>query len=380
MEPHPPSPTPSTFTRFLQLPREIRDLIYSYMLVREAIPIESAMTKTLTSGLPDAFNDISSTYPLQAPRIHRRIWPIPAFDMALDPSNRSRDRSPTIYMTYQLSQADLDPRINLNILQANHQVYDEASKVFYGSTIFSFTSDFRIPTAFAFLCDRPARSLRLITSIELALMEDNNIRGTPNAHYPAIRRSTDSLVLQYAYHWFTELCTLLSTQRVRLRKLCLLVESLAGQGGAADLAEEVERERRGWRGEAPLWLEPLCKIGGVKEMEVCWISREPRVLRMGRTVGIMRRCMLQDDGSRGKEVEQDVGTGSFRFSVLHKTKEDESPTWVEAVLDGDDVQCPVNNDEDMSKTVPSLRTQGHVDSALEFYTDVYVCFCVISCA
>jgi hypothetical protein len=153
-----------------------------------------------------------------------------------------------------------------------------------------------------------------------------------------------------------------------------------GAGWCGELGGGDGEGETGMEGEAPLWLEPLCKIGGVKEMEVCWISREPRVLRMGRTVGIMRRCMLQDDGSRGKEVEQDIGTGSFRFSVLHKTKEDESPTWVEAVLDGDDVQCPVNNDEDMSKTVPSLRTQGHVDSALEFYTDVYVCFCVISCA
>jgi hypothetical protein len=377
------SPTPSTFTRFLQLPREIRDLIYEHMLVRDIIPIECAMTRTSTSDLPNAFNYISSAYPLHAARIHRRIWPIPAFDISIDPSDRPRDRSPTIYLTYQLAKADLGSSINLNILQANHQVYTEATKVFYGSNIFSFTSDFRIPTAFAFLCDRPAASLKLITSLELALMEDNNIRGTPQAHYPAIRRSTDSLVLQYAYHWFTELCTLLSTPRIRLKRLSLVVESLAGNAGAADLGDGVKRETREWNGGEPLWLEPLLKIGGVWEIDVCWIFREPRVLRMGKTVGIMRRYMVGSeglDGPQGEEVAQDVGTDSFKFSVLHKTEEDEAPTWVEAVLDGGEVRCPANDNQDMSKTMPSLRTQRHVECALEFYTDVYVCFCVMSCA
>jgi hypothetical protein len=380
MEPE-PWPTLSTFTRFLHLPREIRDLIYSHMLVRDFIPISCAMTKTSSS---DAFDDLSTSYPLFNPRLHRRFWPIPAFDMDLDSSNnnaRHRDRS--VYMTYQLDKTSLNTGLNLGVLQTSHQVYNEASKVFYGCNVFSFTADFRIPTAFAFLCDRPGKSLRLIKDLELALMEDNNIRGTPNAHYPAVRRSTDSLVLQYAYHWFTELCTLLSTPRIQLRKLSLIVET-ACYVGAATLQDSFERERRTWRGEAPLWLEPLLKIGGLEGIELTWVSRQPRVLRMRSMVGIMRRHMLartQGDGEMYPRNDMEA----FRFAVLHKTEEEESAlmdrgrTWDEAVLDRDEVRyIEDDSDDNMKKVTPSYRTRRHVECAMEFYMDVCACFCVIN--
>jgi hypothetical protein len=95
--------------------------------------------------------------------------------------------------------------------------------------MFSFTADFSIPTAFAFLCDTPAEPFLLISSMELALTEYNNTNGTTETHYPITRRSTDSLVLQYAYNHFTELCTLLSTCRMRLQTLHLTIESLAAR-------------------------------------------------------------------------------------------------------------------------------------------------------
>jgi hypothetical protein len=384
----------------LQLPREIRDLIYEHMLVRDAIAIDGAITKPTSSSVPDNFEELRSCYPLRAPRVHRRLWPMPAFDMNLEAPNSYKNRSFTVYMTYQFDKqkpSTFETGPNLNMLQTNKQIYTEASKTFYGSNVFSFTGDFRIPTAFAFLCDRPATSLRLIQYLELALMEDSNMRGTPQAHYPTMRRSTDSLVLQYAYHYFTELCTLLSTPRIRLRKLYLIVETMSvpSRPTPSSLYECLAWEKYALAASEtrvpPLWLDPLLKIGNLQSMELCWIARHPRLSRMACTVGEMRRHMLastQDEGLPTQSMTQsDMDTTSFRFSVLQKVEEGQSLVadslwpWEEAVLEGDDdVRCIAPNDDEVIKALPSLRTRRHLETALELYVKAYVCFCVIDCA
>jgi hypothetical protein len=125
-------------------------------------------------------------------------------------------------MTYQLAVPLIIPpyyRPEIRALQTCKQIYSEAKRIFYGKNLFSFTADFRIPTAFAFLCDRPADSLLLIPSVELALTEKIDLS-------PTCRTSTDRFVLQFAYNPFTELCTLLSTARMRLRNLHLTIETL----------------------------------------------------------------------------------------------------------------------------------------------------------
>jgi hypothetical protein len=389
--------TLSSSALFLQLPREIRDLIYEHLLVQDAILIECAITKPPSSSAPDALDDpshdLSIFHPLRAPRLHRRLWPVPAFDM----DHSLRERSQTVYMTYQFDKqmsSSFATSLDLSLLQTNKQIYAEASKVFYGSNIFSFTGDCRIPTAFAFLCDRPASSLCLIKYLELALMEDTNMRGTPYAHYPVVRRSTDSLVLQYAYHYFTELCTLLSTSRIQLQKLYLTIETMSqpSQSTPFNLHDSLDREQlalAGLQPQTPLWLDPLLKIEQLQSIEVCWIARHPRLRRMACTTATMRRHMLastQDDDSHDQLVESDLAMTSFCFSVLHQTEKDPLPVvdrpgkWDEAVLNGDDLRYIQKTDDSRDKAVPSNRSRYHLEEALTMYMDVYVCFCKMNCA
>ncbi|KAF2026684.1 hypothetical protein EK21DRAFT_37592, partial [Setomelanomma holmii] len=296
-------------SHFLRLPRELRDHIYTYVLVRDVIPVECAIAKIHESrtpirsrshrqnGVRPPSDQIHETYPLRASRTHRRLWTVPAFDINIPyDTGRVFDASSTILMTYQIAATNLEADYRVDLLKVCKQVYLEASEIFYSRNVFSFTSDFRIPCAFAFLCDRPAVSLRSIRSLELALIEVNNMRGTTPAHYPVVRRSTDCLVLQYAYQYFTELCTLLSTTRAQLRNLYLTVETLQGCNaiGPFDMASFLDREKvnttmpEPW---VPLWLEPLLKIRSLESVQICWISDQPHVRRVADTNEVVQRFL-----------------------------------------------------------------------------------------
>jgi hypothetical protein len=96
-------------------------------------------------------------------------------------------------------------------------VHSEARPIFYDKNVVSFTGKFAISTGLAFIQDRPAAALLLLSSIELVLAENNNIRGAAEAHFPPTRRSSDCLALQYTFHYFTDLCTLLSSSAFQLR-------------------------------------------------------------------------------------------------------------------------------------------------------------------
>jgi hypothetical protein len=202
-------------SRLLELPREIRDLIYDYALVRDVIPVQCAavLLEATVSRSPGICRQLDKNYPLRRVRAHRRIWYIPSFDIGLSSAANDSGELRNIQMTYQLAMPSDTPSshmIEIRLLQTCRQIYHEARESFYGKNLFSFTADFGVPTTFAFLCDRPAESLKLISSMKLALVEASNLRGTVGAHYPVLRRSTDSLVLQFAYNHFTDLCTLLS--------------------------------------------------------------------------------------------------------------------------------------------------------------------------
>jgi hypothetical protein len=383
--------TSESFTRFLDLPREIRDLCYEHMLVRDVIPIECAITKPSSLHNFSVYDNLNTIFPLTAPRIHRRFWLIPIFDMDLDYTNE--EESSSVYMTYQLSKQEAvasADSLNLNILQASKQLYAEAFKIFYSNNVFSFTGDYRIPTAFAFLCDRPAASLCLIKSLELALMEDTNMRGTTQAHYPIIRRSTDSLVLQYAYHYFTELCTLLSTQRIQLRTLYLSVEtwSIRRSNDAINLQESIAWEKQNLRGtEVPLWLDPLLNIDGLQSIEICWIFRQAGVLRMAHTAQVMQRQMLATAPAECVLgcPNQHVGP-TIILHVLQKAESERYPEsrgtskWEEVALDGEEVRYVAQEDIETNKTSQALEVPRHVQFALDLATQAYVCCCTLSCA
>jgi hypothetical protein len=228
-----------------------------------------------------------------------------------------------VQMTYQLAvspERSPSQSIEIHLLQTCKQIYHEARKTFYGKNLFSFTADFRIPTAFVFLCDRPAESLLLISSMELALTEDNNTISTNEAHYPIYRRSTNSLVLQYAYNHFTDLCTLLSTSRMRLRNLHLTIESLAERRGvpprtvAECLSWETlnTAESRPW---VPSWLDPLLNLEGLDYIETVWIFDRPRLRRMADTVSLIRHHMLVESQSGLGNLTHLPDVSNFEFWI-----------------------------------------------------------------
>lgn len=244
-------------------------------------------------------------------------------------------------MTYQIGKAA--GNANLALLRVCKQIYAEASKIFYSRNVFSFASDFRIPSAFTFLCDRPAASLLHIRSLELALTEATNMSGTGRAHYPVINRSTDSFVLQFAYQYFTELCTLMSTSRMRLRQLYLTLETLsyAPVDSLNTFWECIlwEKERmRSARPWTPIWLDPLLQIQGLELLEMRWISTRPQLLRMEDTVLAIQQNMLKGFTSRHAIHTQTAGDERFvlKFQFLQQDPEhpvDGYPTYDDVYRD-----------------------------------------------
>jgi hypothetical protein len=296
-------------SRLLELPREIRDLIYDYVLLRDVIPIQCAalLLEATASRSPGIRRQLDKTYPLRRVRAHRRIWYIPRFDIGLtSAANDLGEELRNIKMTYQLAIPPDTPfshMIEIRLLQTCRQIYHEARKSFYGKNLFSFTADFGVPTAFAFLCDRPAESLKLISSMRLVLVEASNLRGTMGAHYPETRRSTDSLVLQFVYNHFTDLCTLLSTSRMDLRRLHLIISSLHQR---YDIAPSLIEECLSWEAEKTdgprpwiaSWVDPLTKVESLEHLNIHWVFDRPRVCRVADSISHMRRHMLPDTRSK----------------------------------------------------------------------------------
>jgi hypothetical protein len=229
-------------SRLLQLPREIRDMIYEHALVRDTIPIDCALVKgpkyrRHTGFLCPSSPELHGAYPLNIPLAHRRTWSLPIYDLKVDIHGGTWMEPKEALMTYQLTRPCASPKksyrhdhIALQLLQVCRTVYFEASPVFYKNNVFSFTEKFPISTALAFLQDRPTALLSQISSLELALTEDNNMRGSAEAHFPPTRRSSDCLVLQNAFRYFENLCALLSSSVVHLRRLYLTIESMSSCG------------------------------------------------------------------------------------------------------------------------------------------------------
>lgn len=383
----------------LQLPREIRDLIYEFVVIQDVIPLECAITKISCPRLRRAklitHEDLKPLYLLRSRRVHRRIWSLPPFDVGI--VSGSPDPTDAVYMTYQLASNDenvlhagdvSNNSLGIRLLQTCKQIYDEASKIFYGRNVFSFTGDFRIPTTLAFLCDRPARSLLLIESLELALMEDTNMAGTTLAHYPQQRRSTDSLVLRYAYNHYTELCTLLSTPRIQLRRLYLTMETTAlGRrmppvctfAGCSSYESSRTSSPRPW---IPSWLEPLLNITGLDSAEIIWISDSPQLHRIADTVTHMRQHMLRSNQFQDKKMSE--AAVYFRMLATRRTRGAEPAYWTEdgnLCFNNEWKLCVLDNDglrrQDVEPFDP-LELRAHVREILTTRTTAYVSHYVLN--
>lgn len=263
-------------SRLLQLPREIRDLIYEYALVRDTVPIDCAVVEgpgyRRHTGFPCPYSpQLHKAYPLTSPRVHRSTWFLPIYDLKVDIEGGTWMEPKQAQMTYQLGQPCARPngkqhhdKIALQLLLVCQTICREARQVFYKKNVFSFTGKFPISTALTFLQDRSVTAQALLSSIEILLTEDNNMRGTAEAHFPPTKRSSDCLVLQHAFHYFTALCNLLSSNPVHLRQLYLTIESSSSYGDSQPkslpecLTWELEKSDAG-RPWIASWINPCFK-------------------------------------------------------------------------------------------------------------------------
>ncbi|KAF2809007.1 uncharacterized protein BDZ99DRAFT_521475 [Mytilinidion resinicola] len=129
----------------LDLPREPRDLIYHFALVRECLCIPQVDTVTDS--------------------ISRTTWNDNRFA-----SSQQWFRTYSLYHGHDDLRGDDTPQMNL--LKANRQLYSEASEVSYSKNIFSFDVYFRLGFSepnpvLAFLTDSPQTSLENIPSLEI---------------------------------------------------------------------------------------------------------------------------------------------------------------------------------------------------------------------
>ncbi|OSS46540.1 hypothetical protein B5807_08569 [Epicoccum nigrum] len=312
------------------LPRELRNLIWEHAVVRETIPIECAVAKgpgyRKHTGFPCTYSpQLHDAYPLARKVIHRTTWPLPIHDLKVDIQGGTWMEPKQAWMTYQLAQASSRPnyktnrdKITIQLLQLCRAINSEASPLFYNKNVFSFTGAFPISTAFIFLQDRPVEGLSRLSSVELLLTEDNNMRGTAEAHFPPTTRSSDCLVLQHAYHYFTDLCILLSSPTIHLRRLYLTIESLSSYGDSQPeslpdcLTWEHEKSdlSRPWNAS---WVQPLLKIKSLEEIGVYWVSDRPRVRRMSDTLSTMQEAMLKQQNL--ERMDKPKGH-ALEFSIL----------------------------------------------------------------
>ena len=331
-------------SRLLQLPREIRDLIYEHALVRDTIPIDCAAVEGPGYRKHSGFSCPSSpqlhdTYPLVRPMAYRKTWFLPVHDLKVDIQGGTWMEPKRVQMTYQLAPSCTrtkdtchQSKVVLQLLLVCRRVHAEARPLFYKNNIFSFIGKFPISTAVAFLQDRPAEVLPLLSSIEIALTEDNNMRGTTEAHFPSTTRSSDCLVLQHAFHYFTDLCQLLSSPTIQLRRLYLTIESLSSYGDIQPqslvecLAWEIEKSstERPW---IATWIQPLLRIEGLESVKIYWVSDRPRVRRMSDTLSAMQRSMLKHTDSNLGDKNYTLQGHELEFGIL-KAYDDVTTTTV----------------------------------------------------
>ncbi|KAJ4990711.1 hypothetical protein SVAN01_03720 [Stagonosporopsis vannaccii] len=315
------------------LPREIRDLIWEHSIVRDTIPIDCAVVEgpgyRRHTGFPCSFSpQLHKAYPLIRDVTWRRTWFLPIYDLKVDIDGGTWMEPKRARMTYQIAAPCTGPKrthdfekIAIQLLQVCRTIRDEARALFYKNNVFSFTGQFPISTALAFLQDRPVIALSQLSSIEILLTEDNNMRGTADAHFPPTTRSSDCLVLQHAFHYFTDLCNLLSSPSIHLRRLCLTIESLSSYGDnePESLPDCLAWEAGKSSSERPwvaAWIDPLLQINSLEVIKLYWISDRPRILRMADTLSLIQHSMLERPVITQVDENRSLQGHELEFGVL----------------------------------------------------------------
>ena len=135
-------------SRLLQLPRELRELIYEHAIVRATIPIECAVIRgpgyRKHTGYPCATSpQLCEAYPLYREVAHRRTWSLPIYDLNVDIQGGTWLEPKRAQMTYQLAipcprpdHAHRNDDIAIHLLQVCRTIYDEARPLFYKKNTF----------------------------------------------------------------------------------------------------------------------------------------------------------------------------------------------------------------------------------------------------
>ncbi len=336
-------------SQLLQLPRELRNLIYEYLLTYDdIIPIGYAVTGVQPYSSSTATEAQCLEYlakvithcPPRSARRRRRTWTISAKDLGLSHYGKWNFMTnfDTIQLTYQLAVSDKiysRQNINLALMMVCQQLYAEASEFFYGKNTFSFTGRHNILTAFSFLSERSATALLCFQSLELAVLE----KKFPTPFRPEIseiflsktKQPTDALFLKYGYEAFSDLCSLMAS-RMQLRKLRLIVRTYyrnARQDHQPSRALQLQFEGKdsGDKGSLiPYWIDPLLNIKDLEVLTVCWAFYKPQLRRMRDTVSLMRQHMLKSSKKfrpPQEALDSSPKNDAFSFRALHtnKTKE-----------------------------------------------------------
>ncbi|KAF1361948.1 hypothetical protein EJ07DRAFT_153530 [Lizonia empirigonia] len=217
---------PGGSSPLLQLPREIRDLIYEYLLVPGLVPISCAVTKAPKSlvavgGEVGFCESLYQTYRLTYPLEHRSTWSVSVETLAI-PADNFQLESSTVHMTYQLDSSRLKDNqqlLELQLLQVCQQLHAEVSEAFYSKNTFSFMSSFAVPAAAMFLGDRWTDASRCIRSLEMHLKEDQ-LGMAQDGAFP----ENDGYFQGHdADGHYTRLCALLASDFVKIRGISSII-------------------------------------------------------------------------------------------------------------------------------------------------------------
>ncbi|KAL1640416.1 hypothetical protein SLS58_006914 [Diplodia intermedia] len=142
-------PDPIEPFRLLDLPRELRDMIYERMFIRNTVFITQG--ECWEPGQKKRINHPRWSWQLHSRQIRRTTF--------LNP--------PADYWSYDDPHlTDVEPSGNVNVFLSNRQIYQEASAVYYKNN-FCFMDEFSVPACYTFLMDRTPHALKHLKHITL---------------------------------------------------------------------------------------------------------------------------------------------------------------------------------------------------------------------
>lgn len=298
---------PVASSPFLQLPRELRNQIYDYLLGPNDIAIECAVTKAPRSlvavgGEIGFCEALYQKYKLMYPLALRSTWEVPVKNLDTPADDFQLDSS-TVSMTYQVCSSlrkSNEVALELQLFGVCHQIHAEVTSIFYTNRRLSFPCNYAIPTAAAFLADRSTNALRYISSLQINLSE---VRGAEflEGDYP---RSQEHARLRNACGFYPKLCSLLASRWINLRTLCLSIESY-DVNVLSDALPTLEHFNLNgfalvdtpWddlrQHSIASWVDPLLKIQGLETLEISWQMSAPGLQEVLDAVVMMRQHMVK---------------------------------------------------------------------------------------